>query len=151
MHKIMVSTCACGSITAASVCDTEEDVREFLLEQPDGKVSQEETVTIQKCKCADIVIKYPLLEKLYEERGDEIGRLTEKLMEALRKRDALAKENFEIKNILSGKVKKGLSDACMNYRHDFGLLPQKEQAFLRLQAKSWLEAWGKVILLGREC
>lgn len=34
-----------------------------------------------------------------------------------------------------------INSACMSYRHDFGLLPPKEQSELRAQAKYWLQAW----------
>lgn len=39
-----------------------------------------------------------------------------------------------------------INDACLSFRHDFGLLPPEEQLELRVIAKSWLEAWGKAIL-----
>lgn len=38
------------------------------------------------------------------------------------------------------------ADACMNYRHDYGLLSGDEQTALRWTARFWLEAWSKAIL-----
>jgi len=37
-----------------------------------------------------------------------------------------------------------IDDACLNYRHDFGLLDLSAQADLRCQAIEWLKAWAKV-------
>lgn len=38
-----------------------------------------------------------------------------------------------------------LYNVCMSYRHDFGLLTEKEQNNIRVEAKEWLEAWGKIL------
>jgi hypothetical protein len=38
-----------------------------------------------------------------------------------------------------------INDACMWYRHDFGLLQGQEREMVRFQAKEWLRAWGKAL------
>lgn len=38
-----------------------------------------------------------------------------------------------------------LYNACMSYRHDFGLLSFDEQARVRDQALYWLRAWGHTL------
>lgn len=38
-----------------------------------------------------------------------------------------------------------LFDVCLSYRHDFGLLNQKEQELVRFQAKEWRRAWQKTM------
>ena len=38
-----------------------------------------------------------------------------------------------------------INDACMWYRHDFGLLQGQEREMVRFEAKEWLRAWGKAI------
>ena len=35
------------------------------------------------------------------------------------------------------------NDACMWYRHDFGLLQGQQRAMVQFQAKEWLRAWHK--------
>jgi hypothetical protein len=37
-----------------------------------------------------------------------------------------------------------IDDACLSYRHDFGLLKEIEQEGLRFDARDWLLAWAKV-------
>ena len=37
-----------------------------------------------------------------------------------------------------------INDACLSYRHDFGLLPELEKEGLRFDAREWLLAWAKV-------
>ena len=39
-----------------------------------------------------------------------------------------------------------VDDACMSFRHDFGLLSHDDQQILRRAALVWLEVWGKAIL-----
>lgn len=36
-------------------------------------------------------------------------------------------------------------NACMSYRHDFGLLPDAEQKALEFEAREWLRAWGHTL------
>jgi len=36
-------------------------------------------------------------------------------------------------------------NACMSYRHDFGLLPDAEQKTLEFEAREWLRAWGHTL------
>jgi hypothetical protein len=38
-----------------------------------------------------------------------------------------------------------INQACLSYRHDFGLLSPEEQQKIRTQAEQWLEAWLKLI------
>lgn len=55
--------------------------------------------------------------------------------------------NAELVEALEGPPHSALvSDACMSFRHDFGLLSAEEQTALRGTARLWLEAWGKAIL-----
>jgi hypothetical protein len=35
-------------------------------------------------------------------------------------------------------------NACMNYRHDFGLLSEAEKQQIVFEAREWLSAWLKV-------
>jgi hypothetical protein len=35
-------------------------------------------------------------------------------------------------------------EACLNYRHDFGLMNEEERKKLAFQAREWLLAWLKV-------
>jgi hypothetical protein len=44
-----------------------------------------------------------------------------------------------------------INDACLSYRHDFGLLSEDEKKKLRFIAKEWLIAWGKVFDKIPEC
>ena len=37
-----------------------------------------------------------------------------------------------------------VADACMWYRHDFGLLDEREREVVRFAAREWLRAWCKV-------
>jgi hypothetical protein len=39
-------------------------------------------------------------------------------------------------------------NACMNYRHDFGLLSEVESDKMMFEAKEWLRAWMKVVESG---
>jgi len=41
-----------------------------------------------------------------------------------------------------------LYDACLSYRHDFGLMDEKERRQLLQQASSWLKVWRHTILFG---
>ena len=36
-------------------------------------------------------------------------------------------------------------NACMSYRHDFGLLPDAEKKELEFDAREWLRAWGHTL------
>lgn len=36
-----------------------------------------------------------------------------------------------------------LANACLYFRHDFGLLPDSEMNRVMFEAKHWLEAWNK--------
>jgi len=36
-------------------------------------------------------------------------------------------------------------NACISYRHDFGLLPIEEQTRIRNEAVGWLRAWGHTL------
>lgn len=38
-----------------------------------------------------------------------------------------------------------LNDACLSFRHDFGLLPVEERETVKFQAREWLIAWQKSI------
>jgi hypothetical protein len=40
---------------------------------------------------------------------------------------------------------KEINDACLNFRHDFGIVPEEERETIRLEAKEWLRAWLKVV------
>jgi hypothetical protein len=39
-------------------------------------------------------------------------------------------------------------NACMNYRHDFGLLSEAEKQQIVFEAREWLSAWLKVVEYG---
>lgn len=39
-----------------------------------------------------------------------------------------------------------VDSACLSYRHDFGLLSEKDQDRLRFEAKEWLLAWRKTLV-----
>src|SRR5690606_22494577 len=41
-----------------------------------------------------------------------------------------------------------IDDACMWYRHDFGLLDDEEREHMRSQARAWFGAWGKALSNG---
>jgi len=41
-----------------------------------------------------------------------------------------------------------VNDACMWYRHDFGLLDDEEKKHVRFQARGWFRAWGKALSNG---
>ena len=36
-------------------------------------------------------------------------------------------------------------NACMSYRHDFGLLTYAEQRAIEFEAREWLRAWGHTL------
>jgi len=36
-----------------------------------------------------------------------------------------------------------ISNACLSYSHDYGVMSLKEQERVRFEAKEWLEAWQK--------
>ena len=36
-------------------------------------------------------------------------------------------------------------NACLSYRHDFGLLPDADQKALEFEAREWLRAWGHTL------
>jgi len=38
-----------------------------------------------------------------------------------------------------------LYDACLNYRHDYGLLTPPERVVVRDEALEWYEAWRKAL------
>ena len=38
-----------------------------------------------------------------------------------------------------------IDDAAMSYRHDFGLLDEREKAKIRFAAREWLRAWQKTV------
>lgn len=38
-----------------------------------------------------------------------------------------------------------IADACLNYRHDFGLMSVEERQRLANEAKWWLDAWRKAL------
>jgi hypothetical protein len=38
-----------------------------------------------------------------------------------------------------------LGQACLNYRHDFGLMTPEQREKLMFEAKEWLMAWFKVV------
>lgn len=39
---------------------------------------------------------------------------------------------------------KEIEEACLNYRHDYGILEQEEQEKIQFEAQEWLQAWLKV-------
>ncbi len=41
---------------------------------------------------------------------------------------------------------KEINDACLFFRHDYGLLNSEEQKNLRFEAQEWLSAWKKSLL-----
>jgi hypothetical protein len=55
-----------------------------------------------------------------------------------------ANEAWDTSRSLRGPTDLEIDDACMWYRHDFGLLPDDERMHLRIKAKEWLRAWCKV-------
>ena len=40
-------------------------------------------------------------------------------------------------------------DACLSYRHDFGLMAKQQQEVIKNDAKAWLQAWQKTNVYGR--
>lgn len=38
-----------------------------------------------------------------------------------------------------------VASACLSYRHDFGLISEKDRAALMFEAREWLRAWQKEI------
>ncbi|HUW43793.1 MAG TPA: hypothetical protein VMV95_02440 [Bacillota bacterium] len=38
-----------------------------------------------------------------------------------------------------------IHDACLSYRHDYGLMSKKEQEKLRFEALEWLKSWRKAL------
>lgn len=55
-----------------------------------------------------------------------------------------ANKAWDASRSLRGPTDLETDDACMWYRHDFGLLPDDERMHLRIEAKEWLRAWCKV-------
>jgi hypothetical protein len=49
---------------------------------------------------------------------------------------------FRLKIEVTGR---DIHDACMSYRHDYGILPAEAQEQLREEAINWLLIWGKTI------
>jgi len=47
------------------------------------------------------------------------------------------------KKEINSTVKINIDQACQNYRHDFGILPEEEKKEIRAIAKDWLVAWQK--------
>ena len=41
-------------------------------------------------------------------------------------------------------TRRQIDEACMSYRHDFGLLSIADADVVRFQAREWLRAWQKV-------
>lgn len=45
--------------------------------------------------------------------------------------------------INSEPTEKQIDSACLSFRHDFGLMNDREKQKLRFQAREWLIAWMK--------
>jgi len=45
-------------------------------------------------------------------------------------------------------TEKEVEDACMAYRHDYGLLEPHQQETWRLMAIDWLDSWKKAVRQG---
>lgn len=58
-----------------------------------------------------------------------------------------AKAEAEVERLRAGlerdPTEAEVADACMSYRHDFGLLSVDERTMFASQAKWWLDAWQK--------
>jgi len=70
----------------------------------------------------------------------EIARLTAALATA--REDGMR----EVKEIKPTQAQ--IDDACLSYRHDYGLMTPANRALMRFEATEWLLAWGKTITKG---
>lgn len=66
------------------------------------------------------------------------------------RRDAVADVAGEMATAKRDPSRNEVDEACMNYRHDFGLMSIAEANALRLEALYWLQAWKKVNMAQRE-
>ncbi len=59
----------------------------------------------------------------------------------------LARHRYEVKNkksIIDRPTRGQITDACLSYRHDYGLMDRVEREILRADAVRWLEIWDDV-------
>jgi hypothetical protein len=77
------------------------------------------------------------MPELNTHRGDDVHPVEAaiRLANVLRPNDLLA----------SGPTDAAVNDVCLSYRHDFGLLDVELQNGIRMDARSWYEAWTKLL------
>lgn len=79
--------------------------------------------------------------------GEMARPALDEVAELVKDYDRLRDVNAELVQALEGSAHPVLvDDACMSFRHDFGLMTPEHQEILRETARFWLEAWGKAIL-----
>ena len=86
--------------------------------------------------CAD----FNLMNQHGAKQDAEIARLTAALATA--REDGMR----EVKEIKPTQAQ--IDDACLSYRHDYGLMTPANRALMRFEATEWLLAWGKTITKG---
>ena len=54
----------------------------------------------------------------------------------------------DVRELVKEPTQAQIDDACMWYRHDFGLLSESERDSVRFEARQWFRAWGKALSNG---